>query len=80
MRKKAIHYITTTVLIAIGLIALFVMVSEPAYDRGLSVLPNLCAIGVIWADVKVAGWLAKHDIIQTDIFDDVEIEDDEDNI
>ena len=70
MKKTALHYIITTVLIVIGMIAFCIMVSEPADGRRFTVLPNLCALGVIWADVKVAGWLAKHNIIQTDLFDE----------
>ena len=49
MKKTALHYIISTVLI---------------------VLPNLCALGVLVADFKVGGWLAKHNIIQTDLFDE----------
>ena len=65
MKKTALNYIITIVLIVIG-----IMVSEPADGHRFTVLPNLCALGVIWADVKVAGWLAKHNIIQTDLFDE----------
>lgn len=70
MKKTALHYIITTVLIVIGMIAFCIMVSEPADGHRFTVLPNLCALGVLWADVKVADWLAKHNIIQTDLFDE----------
>ena len=70
MKKTAIHYNIVTILSVIGVIAFCVMVSEPADGHRFTVLPNLCAIGVVWADYKVAGWLAKHNILQTDLFDD----------
>ena len=52
------------------MIAFCVMVSEPADGHRFTVLPNLCALGVLVADFKVGGWLAKHNIIQTDLFDE----------
>ena len=71
MKKTALHYIITTVLIVIGMIAFCVMVSaEPADGHRFTVLPNLCALGVLVVDFKVGGWLAKHNIIQTDLFDE----------
>lgn len=70
MKKTALHYIITTVLIVIGMIAFCVMVSEPADGHRFTVLPNLCALGVLVADFKVGGWLAKRNIIQTDLFDE----------
>ena len=70
MKKTALHYIISTVLIVIGMIAFCVMVSEPADGHRFTVLPNLCALGVLVVDFKVGGWLAKHNIIQTDLFDD----------
>lgn len=69
MKKTALHYIISTVLIVIGMIAFCVMVSEPADGHRFTVLPNLCALGVLVVDFKVGGWLAKHNIIQTDLFD-----------
>lgn len=69
MKKTALHYIISTVLI-IGMIAFCVMVSEPADGHRFTVLPNLCALGVLVVDFKVGGWLAKHNIIQTDLFDE----------
>lgn len=68
MKKTALHYIISTVLIVIGMIAFCVMVSEPADGHRFTVLPNLCALGVLVVDFKVGGWLAKHNIIQTDLF------------
>ena len=70
MKKTALHYIITTVLIVIGMIAFCVMVSEPADGHRFTVLPNLCALGVLVVDFKVGGWLAKHNIIQTGLFDE----------
>lgn len=70
MKKTPLHYIITTILTVIGMIAFCVMVSEPAEGHKFTVLPNLIAMGVIWGEVKLAEWLAKHDIIQTDMFDD----------
>lgn len=70
MKKTALHYIISTVLIVIGMIAFCVMVSEPADGHKFTVLPNLCALGVLVVDFKVGGWLAKHNIIQTDLFDE----------
>lgn len=70
MKKTALHYIISTVLIVIGMIAFCVMVSEPADGHRFTVLPNLCALGVLVADFKVGGWLAKHNLIQTDLFDE----------
>ena len=70
MKKTALHYIITTVLIVIGMIAFCVMVSEPADGHRFTVLPNLCTLGVLVVDFKVGGWLAKHNIIQTDLFDE----------
>ena len=70
MKKTALRYIITTVLIVIGMIAFCVMVSEPADGHRFTVLPNLCALGVLVVDFKVGGWLAKHNIIQTDLFDE----------
>ena len=70
MKKTALHYIITTVLIVIGMIAFCVMVSEPADGHRFTVLPNLCALGVLVVDFKVDGWLAKHNIIQTDLFNE----------
>ena len=70
MKKTALHYIITTVLIVIGMIAFCIMVSEPADGHRFTVLPNLCALGVLVVDFKVGGWLAKHNIIQTDLFDE----------
>ena len=70
MKKTALHYIISTVLIVIGMIAFCVMVSEPADGHRFTVLPNLCALGVLVADFKVGGWLANHNIIQTDLFDE----------
>lgn len=70
MKKTALHYIISTVLIVIGMIAFCVMVSEPADGHRFTVLPNLCALGVLVVDFKVGGWLAKHNIIQTDLFDE----------
>ena len=58
MKKTALHYIISTVLIVIGMIAFCVMVSEPADGHRFTVLPNLCALGVLVADFKVGGWLA----------------------
>lgn len=70
MKKTALHYIISTVLIVIGMIAFCVMVSEPADGHRFTVLPNLCALGVLVVDFKVGSWLAKHNIIQTDLFDE----------
>ena len=70
MKKTALHYIISTVLIVIGMIAFCVMVSEPADGHRFTVLPNLCALGVLVVDFKVGGWLAKRNIIQTDLFDE----------
>ena len=70
MKKTALHYIISTVLIVIGMIAFCVIVSEPADGHRFTVLPNLCALGVLVVDFKVGGWLAKHNIIQTDLFDE----------
>ena len=70
MKKTALHYIISTVLIVIGMIAFCVMVSEPADGHRFTVLPNLCALGVLVVDFKVGGWLAKHNIIQTDLFNE----------
>lgn len=70
MKKTALHYIISTVLIVIGMIAFCVMVSEPADGHRFTVLPNLCALGVLVVDFKIGGWLAKHNIIQTDLFDE----------
>lgn len=70
MKKTALHYIISTVLIVIGMFAFCVMVSEPADGHRFTVLPNLCALGVLVVDFKVGGWLAKHNIIQTDLFDE----------
>ena len=70
MKKTALHYIISTVLIVIGMIAFCVMVSEPADGHRFTVLTNLCALGVLVVDFKVGGWLAKHNIIQTDLFDE----------
>ena len=70
MKKTALHYIISTVLIVIGMIAFCVMVSEPADGHRFTVLPNLCALGVLVVDFKVGGWLAKHNIIQTGLFDE----------
>ena len=70
MKKTALHYIISTVLIVIGMTAFCVMVSEPADGHRFTVLPNLCALGVLVVDFKVGGWLAKHNIIQTDLFDE----------
>ena len=70
MKKTALQYIITTVLIVIGMIAFCVMVSEPADGHRFTVLPNLCCLGVLVVDFKVGGWLAKHNIIQTDLFDE----------
>ena len=70
MKKTALHYIISTVLIVIGMIAFCVMVSEPTDGHRFTVLPNLCALGVLVVDFKIGGWLAKHNIIQTDLFDE----------
>lgn len=70
MKKTPLHYIITTILTVIGLIAFCVMVSEPAEGHKFTVLPNLIAMGVIWAEIKLAEWLEKNNIIQTDLFDD----------
>ena len=70
MKKTALHYIISTVLIVIGMIAFCVMVSEPADGHRFTVLPNRCALGVLVVGFKVGGWLAKRNIIQTDLFDE----------
>ena len=70
MKKTAFHYIISTVLIVIGMIAYCAMVSEPADGHRFTVLPNLCALGVLVVDFNVGGWLAKHNIIQTALLDE----------
>ena len=70
MKKTALHYIISTVLIVIGMIAFCVMVSEPADSHRYTVLPTLCDLGVLVADIKDGDRIAKQNIIQPDLYNE----------